>query len=61
MKCISVNGHDYSTRAYGNPTATAALNNVMRTMARKSQPPRPRLSRIQYINDGQTQVVRYDG
>lgn len=61
MKCISVNGHDYSTRAYRNPTANVALNNVMRSMARKSQQPRPRQSRIQYINDGRTQVIRYDG
>ena len=56
MKCISVNGHDYSTRAYGNPTATAALNNVMRSMKPK---PKAELPRIRYYSDGRTQVVHY--
>ena len=53
MKCTTVNNHDYATRAYGDSTATAALNNIMRKM------PRPRPSRIRYTTDGRTQVVRY--
>ena len=53
MKCTNVNNHDYATRAHGDPTATAALNNIMR------RTPRPRPPRICYTTDGRTQVVRY--
>ena len=53
MKCITINNHDYATRAHGDPTATAALNNIIRQM------PRPRPPRIHYTTDGRTQVVRY--
>ena len=28
MKCVSINQHDYATRAYGDPTADAALNRI---------------------------------
>ena len=38
MKCVSINRHDYATRAYGNPTADAALNRIMREQERKSSP-----------------------
>ena len=58
MKCVSINLHDYATRAYGDPTADAALNKIMREQTRKSRPMR-RFPRIQYSNDGLTQVVRY--
>lgn len=54
MKCISVNNHDYATRAYGDPTATAALNKIMRQM------PRPKPPRIHYTTDGRTQVIHYN-
>ena len=53
MKCTTVNNHDYATRAYSDPTATSALNNIMRQM------PRPRPPHIRYTTDGRTQVVRY--
>ena len=53
MKSTNVNNHDYATRAYGDPTANATLNNIMRQMPR-SMPPR-----IRYTTDGRTQVVRY--
>lgn len=53
MKCITINNHDYATRAHGDPTANAALSNIMRQM------PRPRPPRIRYTTDGRTQVVRY--
>ena len=55
MKCISINNHDYATRAYGDPTANAALNKIMREHAKK----RPQFPRMQYSTDGRTQVVRY--
>ena len=55
MKCISINGHDYSTRAYGDPTANAALNKIMREQARKPKPS-PRLS--MYFNEDRTRVIR---
>ena len=57
MKCISVNNHDYATRAYGDPTANAALNKIME-QARKSRPTQ-QFPRMQYSTDGRTQVVRY--
>ena len=53
MKCTTVNNHDYATRDHGDPTANAALNNIMRQMLR------PRPPRIRYTTDGRTQVVRY--
>ena len=53
MKCTTVNNHDYATRANGDPTATAALNNIMRKMPRLMPP------RIRYTTVGRTQVVRY--
>ena len=53
MKCTTVNNKDYATRAYGDPTANAALNNIMHSM------PRPKQPRIRYPTDGRTQVVRY--
>ena len=56
MKCISVNNHDYATRAYGDPTANAALNKIMREQARKLKP-RPQFP--MYSTDGRTQVIRY--
>ena len=59
MKCISVNNHDYATRNYGDPTAEAALNKIMREQERKSRPVL-RSPRMQYSTDGRTQVVRYD-
>lgn len=58
MKCISVNNHDYATRAYGDPTANAVLNKIMREQARKSRPTL-KFPRIHYSTDGRTQVVRY--
>ena len=56
MKCISVNNHDYATRAHGDPTANAALNKIMREQARK----RPQFPRVQYSTDGRTQVIHYN-
>jgi hypothetical protein len=53
MKCICTNNHDYATRDYGDPTAIAAMNNIMR------QTPRQRPPSISYTTDGRTQVVRY--
>ena len=53
MKCTTVNNKDYATRAFGDPTASAALNNIMRKM------PQPKPPRIRYTTDGRTQVVRY--
>lgn len=58
MKCIAINNHDYATRAYGNPTADAALNRIMREQERKSSPMQ-QFARMQYSTDGRTQVVRY--
>ena len=58
MKCITINNHDYATRAYGDPTANAALNKIMREQERRSRPMQ-RFSRMQYSTDGRTQVVRY--
>ena len=58
MKCISVNNHDYATRAYGDPTADAALNKIMKEQARKSRPMQ-QFPRMQYFTDGRAQVVRY--
>ena len=55
MKCITVNAHDYATRAHGDPTANAALNKIMREQGRK----RPRPQFPVYSTDGRTQVVRY--
>lgn len=52
MKCIIINNHDYATRAYGDPTANVALNNIMRSM------PRPKQPRIRYTTYGRTQVAR---
>ena len=57
MNCISINNHDYATRAYGNPTANAALSRIMREQARKRPQPRPQFP--VYSTDGRTQVVRY--
>ena len=56
MKCISVNNHDYATRAYGDPTANAALNKIMREQSK----PRPKLPRMHYSTDGRTQVIHYN-
>jgi hypothetical protein len=53
MKSTTINNHNYAARAYGDPAANAALNNIMRQMPR-SRPPR-----IRYTTDGRTQVVRY--
>jgi len=54
MKCTNVNGHDYATRTHGDPTANAALNNIMRSSERPARP-----QRIRYTTDGRTQVIRY--
>ena len=53
MKCTTINNHDYATRAYGDPTADAAMNKIMRSI------PRPKPSHIWYSTDGWMQVVRY--
>ena len=58
MKCITINNHDYATRAYGDPTANAALNKIMREQERRSRPMQ-QFPRMQYSTDGRTQVVRY--
>jgi len=54
MKCTTINGHDYATRAHGDPTANAALNNIMWSSERPARP-----TRIRYTTDGRTQVIRY--
>ena len=58
MKCIAINNHDYATRAYGDPTANAALNNIMRKQERQIRPMQ-QFPRMLYFTDGRTQVVRY--
>ena len=58
MKCITINNHDYATRAYGDPTANDALNKIMREQERQSRSLQQFL-RMQYSTDGRTQVVRY--
>ena len=58
MKCICINNHDYATRAYGDPTANAALNRIMRNQGRQIRPMQ-QFPRMQYSTDGRTQVVRY--
>ena len=58
MKCISVNNHDYATRAYGDPTANTALNKIIREQMRKR--PRPQFPRMQYSTDGRTKVIHYN-
>ena len=54
MKCISINNHDYATRAYGDPTANAAVNKIMR------ERPKPRPQFPVYSTDGRTQVIHYN-
>ena len=58
MKCTTINNHDYAIRAYGDPTADAALNKIMREQERQSRPMQE-FARMQYSTDGRTQVVRY--
>lgn len=58
MKCITINNHDYATRAYGDPTANAALNRIMRKQERQSRPMQ-QFPRMKCSTDGRTQVVRY--
>ena len=58
MKCITINNHDYATRAYGEPTANDALHTRMRTQDGQIRP-RQQFPRMQYSTDGRTQVVRY--
>ena len=59
MKCISINNHDYATRAYGDPTAEAALHKIMKEQARRSRPTQ-QFPRMQYSTDGRTQVIHYN-
>ena len=58
MKCITINNHDYATRAYGDPTADAALNKIMREQEQQSRS-LLQFPRMQYSTDGRTQVVWY--
>jgi len=58
MKCITINNHDYATRAYGDPTANAAIANIMRKQERQIRHMQ-QFPRMQYSTDGRTQVVRY--